>query len=471
MSKANGGGFFAAIPAGWANTGDGKACFLLFLVGFAIKAGLSPFHFWLPVAHGAAPCQVAAFSSGLGVKAGIFGLFRLLLWVPDPPLWWAGCILLLGALSALLGAINSVAQKDCTRFLAFSTVENMGIAAIALSLAFAGKAVSQPTLMALGLIGGLVHVLNHCITKPMLFLGAGAVQTLAGTRDLDQLGGLAKKQPKIATAFLFGAASICGLPPLFGFVGKWAILLCAFEGFMHSDWIWATTALAAMALASGLTMLAYARAFGAAFLGWPRSLMAEKAVKIPKLTEMTLFALLAVGIALSLVPAALAYALQPVLDLFGQTNASMDSFPALLEIVPMIAMGLTTWLMVAFAVFLWWRLKKTAARRQPAWDCGYVQASSRVQYTASSFAQMANDFFSGILVHKKAMPHIGGAFPGQSRFSSESPDPMLDYGLAPVFRGAAWLSAKLRIAQGGMLPIYLLYVVIALLVLLAWTLA
>lgn len=470
MATANGGGFFATLPVGWAHTGAGKACFLLFTIGFAIKSGISPFHFWLPEAHGIAPCQVAAFSSGLVVKIGLFGFFRLLMWVPDPPLWWAGCILLLGVLSALLGAINSVVQKDYTRFLAFSTVENMGVVAIALSIAFAGKSLNQPVLMALGIAGGLVHVLNHCIIKPLLFLTAGSILRITGSRNLELLGGLAKQQPRLAFSFFLGAVCICGLPPLFGFVGKWIILLGAFEGFTNSGWIWSAIAMSAVIFAGSLSVIAFARTFGIAFLGESRYFRPKK-TSIPTLMKRPMLILVLFAVAISILPMILPPTLQPVLNLYDQTNTTMNPFPFFLNIVPIGQLWFLTCLLVFLGAFLWWRVKKTVIRHQPTWDCGYAKNSPRIQYTASSFAQILRDLFSVVLLHKKAPPNTKGVFPAPSQFSTESHDMMLHNGLNPAFRGSAGLLARLRIAQGGLLPIYLLYIVITLLALLAWTLA
>jgi formate hydrogenlyase subunit 3/multisubunit Na+/H+ antiporter MnhD subunit len=468
MSAAAGGGLFGEMPAGWALTGAGNACFLLFLAGFAIKAGLAPFHIWLPDAHASAPSHISAFMSGLVVKLGIFGLLRLLAWTPAPPLWWAGCLLSLGALSAVLGAANAAAQRDYKRLLAYSTVENMGIISMGLAMAFAGKSLGQTAMAALGLAGAMMHVLSHCLLKTALFLCAGSILHWTGTKDLEQLGGLAKKMPRTAMAFLFGSIGLCGLPPLCGFVGKWLILMAALEGLIQGTWIWAAAGIAALALASGTMALAFARAHGIAFLGEPRSQLANVPIgasAAAKGMRVPISALIAAAAAISAAPFALIPALQAAL---GQ---AIGTSPHLPEIAPFWTLGIATWATLIPAALLWRRINKTKIVRQPTWDCGHAATSARIQYTASGFSQMAMDFFHGILLPRKTKAKIQGPFPGPSHFSSDSPDLVMHRGIVPAFRGASKILSHFRVAQGGQLPIYLLYVVATLIILLAWTLA
>jgi hydrogenase-4 component B len=467
VSAAAGGGLFVEMPAGWEATGAGKACFLLFLAGFAIKAGLAPFHIWLPDAHAAAPSHISAFMSGLVVKVGIFGLLRLLAWTPEPPLWWAGCLLSLGALSAVMGAANAAAQRDYKRLLAYSTIENMGIISIALAMAFAGKSLGQTAMAALGLAGALMHALSHCLLKTALFLCAGSILHWTETKDLERLGGLAKKMPRTAMAFLFGSAGLCGLPPLCGFVGKWLIFMAALAGLIQGAWIWAAAGIAALALASGTMTLAFARAYGAAFLGEPRSQSANVPIRASvaaKGMQAPISALIAAAAAISAAPFALAPAMQAALD------QAIGPSPRLLEIAPFWPLGIATGAAMIAAALLWRKINKTKMIRQPTWDCGYAARSARMQYTASSFSQMAMDFFHWALLPRKTRAKIQGPFPGASHFSIDLPDLVMHRGIAPAFRGASRLLSHLRAAQGGQLPIYLLYVVATLIILLAWTL-
>jgi len=468
ISATAGGSLFGEMPAGLALVGADKVCFLLFLAGFAIQAGMAPFHAWLPGAHSSAPSHISAFMSGMAVNAGIFGLLRLLAWAKAPPLWWAGCLLSLGMLSAVLGAANAATQRDYKRLLAHSTVENTGAISIALAMAFAGKSLDMPGMAALGLAGALVLALGHCLLKTALFLCAGSVQRWTETVDLEQLGGLAKIMPRAAMTFLFGSVGLCGLPPLCGFIGKWLVVMAALEGIVHGDWIWAAAGIAALALASGTMALAFARAYGIAFLGHPRSQSANVPLRangtgIGIGTPITV--LIAAAAAISAVPFALAPAMQAALD------KAIGHSPLLLELAPFWTLSAATWIALILAFLLWRVAARAKTVRQPTWGCGYAAQSARTQYTASSFSQMAMKIFQKMLFPRTEKANIQGPFPGPSHFSSDPQGLAIYERLVPVFRGASRLLSRLGAAQDAQLPIYLLGVAATLVLLLAWTLA
>jgi hydrogenase-4 component B len=203
--------------------------FVLALVGFGTKAGLMPFHVWLPEAHPVAPSHVSAVLSAVMIKTGVYGLLRFLAFLGPPSEWWAWVLIILGLVSGILGALCALAQRDLKRLLAYSSVDNMGIIALGLGTGLLGVQTRNPALSVLGFGGALLHVVNHALFKGLLFLGAGAVQTATGTRDMEQLGGLLKKMPRTALGFLVGALAISGLPPLNGFMGEFLVYLGAFR--------------------------------------------------------------------------------------------------------------------------------------------------------------------------------------------------------------------------------------------------
>ncbi|HTL18625.1 MAG TPA: proton-conducting transporter membrane subunit, partial [Patescibacteria group bacterium] len=195
--------------------GQRDAVFLLFLVGFGVKAGIVPLHIWLPAAHPVAPSNISALLSGVLIKTGIYGLTRVAFdFLGTPPNWWGVTILTVGTISALLGVLYALMEHDLKRLLAYHSIENIGIILMGLGAGLMFLHSGHTLLASLALIAGLYHTINHAIFKALLFLGAGAVVHATHTRNMEEMGGLIKQMPKTAFFFLVGAVAISALPPL-----------------------------------------------------------------------------------------------------------------------------------------------------------------------------------------------------------------------------------------------------------------
>jgi formate hydrogenlyase subunit 3/multisubunit Na+/H+ antiporter MnhD subunit len=208
--------------------------FLLFFIGFGIKAGFIPLHTWLPQAHPAAPSHVSAVMSGVMIKMGIYGLFRVLTHIQEGLLVIGLIILVVSIVSGLLGVIMAISQHDLKRLLAYHSIENIGIIGIGTGLGVIGIATANPILAMLGLAGGLLHVLNHSLFKSLLFFTAGSVYQSTQTRTIERLGGLIRRMPLTGLFFLIGAIAICGLPPFNGFISEYLIYLGMFKSLALS---------------------------------------------------------------------------------------------------------------------------------------------------------------------------------------------------------------------------------------------
>jgi multicomponent Na+:H+ antiporter subunit D len=220
----------------------------LLVAGFATKAGLVPFHGWLADAHTAAPGPVSALFSGLMVNFGIVAIARLVYQVYGSGSTPALAVLtVVGAVSAVLGAALALAQDDLKRLLAYDTVSQMGVLAIGLGTATAS-----------GVAGATYHLLNHALFKSLLFLCAGTIVHTTGQTHLSAMGGLARRRPVLAAAFVLGVASIAGIPPFNGYVS----LSLIHQGLHESH---DNTALGAMLIAQLVTIAALARAAWLAF--------------------------------------------------------------------------------------------------------------------------------------------------------------------------------------------------------------
>jgi formate hydrogenlyase subunit 3/multisubunit Na+/H+ antiporter MnhD subunit len=449
--------------------------FLLAIVGFGTKAGFMPFHVWLPEAHPAAPSHVSALMSGVMIKTGIYGLLRSLTFLGAPPLWWGGLLIGIGLTSGVLGVLFALAQHDLKRLLAYHSVENIGIIALGIGVGLLGVSTGSPVLIVLGFGGGLLHVLNHALFKGLLFFGAGAVLQGTGTHEIDHLGGLLKRMPWTAATFLIGAVAISGLPPLNGFVSEFLIFLGAFQGGATLGAAGAVPLLAliaGLALIGGLAAACFTKAFGVVFLGEPRTEHASHthetgwAMRLPML-------LLAAGCALiGLFAPFVVGALQAVLENTTglrrevvRVNLAAAAGPLALVVVGTVAFLL---LLVALVLLRRSLLAGRPVEQGVTWGCGYAQPTARMQYTASSFVQPVTTLFRWLLGTHRRLQRPEGIMPANASLTTETPDLCHGNLYRPGFLKVNWGLSQIRRLQRGQVQLYVLYIAVTLIVLLAW---
>ena len=255
--------------------GAGWGVFLLTFFGFSIKAGLAPLNSWLPRAHPAAPANVSAILSGVILNLGLYGILRVNLdLVPVHTAAKGVIVLVIGAISALVGILYATTESDLKALLAHSSIENVGIITIGLGSGIVFTAYAHPVLAGMAFIAGFYHLMNHSIYKSLLFLGAGVIDERTGTRDLDKLGGLIRVMPYTSSLFLVGALAISALPPFNGFVSEWLTM----QMLLRSAEIPSTAMRlvfvlcgAGLALTAALAVTCFVKAFAMGFLGVPRS--------------------------------------------------------------------------------------------------------------------------------------------------------------------------------------------------------
>ena len=449
--------------------------FGLALIGFGSKAGIVPAHVWLPEAHPAAPSHASALMSGSMIKVGIYGIVRILIMLGTPEPWWGWALITVGATSGVLGVLFALAQHDLKRLLAYHSVENIGIILLGVGVGVLGLATDILPLAVIGFAAGLLHVLNHCIFKGLLFLGAGAVQHAAHTLDLEELGGLLKRMKWTGTAFLIGSAAIVGLPPLNGFVSEFLLFTSGLVAVAHPLPVIATAGLiviVVMGLISGLAAACFAKAFGIVFLGSPRSPEAVEAHEVarPMTAAMALLAGLCVLIGLA-APAVVAATEGVVVTATGiAAGAVRDQLTVVTEALTgtvivfavLIAVGALAWGLRAS------RLARAAVPIRPVWGCGYLFPSSRMQYTASSFAQPLIAQFHLFIRNRETLIAPKGYFPATGSYSSDSGDPFLQLLFGPTFRWFDRMATRLNVIQHGHIHVYVLYVAATLIALLVW---
>ena len=196
----------------------------LFLMGFGLKASAVPFHAWLPDAHPSAPAPISAMLSGVLIKAlGIYAIARMMFHVFGPTAMISSIVLFLGALSMFVGVFLAVGQSDFKRMLAYHSISQMGYVMLGLGLGLNPNI--DPVIAAMGLFGGLFHLVNHATFKSLLFLCSGSFEYRTGTRNKYEMGGLISRMPVTSTTCSIASLSISGIPPFNGFWSKLIIIV------------------------------------------------------------------------------------------------------------------------------------------------------------------------------------------------------------------------------------------------------
>jgi hydrogenase-4 component B len=480
LAGPTGGYGFDTMRAHHPDVAVSAAVLIVALIGAGSKAGLVPLHVWLPLAHPAAPSHVSALMSGVMTKVAIYGFIRIVFDLLGPNAWWAGTIVLaLGGITAVLGVLHALMERDLKRMLAYSTVENIGIVFIGLGLALAFRATGFQAGAALALIAALFHALNHTLFKSLLFFGAGAVLNATGERDMETMGGLIHRMPRTAVAFLVGCVAISALPPLNGFASEWLTFQAVLVHPELPEWglkLMIPVDGAALALAAALAAACFVRAFGIVFLGRPRTEAAAQARETDpwSIAAMLGFALLcllagvfpgAVIDNLSPVAQALTGARMPVQlgDVWmtiAPVEAGRSSYNGLLVFGFIVASILSTVAVVH-------RLASRAVRRAPAWDCGFPDPTPASQYTAASFAQPLRRVFATVVF--RASETVDVPAPGDTRAASierRIGDPIWDTIYAPLGRAVGWAAERANVLQFLTIRRYLGFVFAALVVLL-----
>lgn len=477
MTSGSGDYSFAGMRAQQLSPFWASAAYLLALVGFGAKAGLLPLHVWLPEAHPAAPSPVSAMMSGVMLKTAIYGLLRVSFDLVGETLWWWGVVAMtIGLLTAVFGVLYSTVQSDMKRLLAYSSIENIGLLAVALGLTLIFHSYGMEALAALAMTALLYHCLAHAGFKSLLFLCTGSVLHATRERSLGKLGGLIHRMPWVAWLALAGVIASAGLPPLSGFVSEW-LLLQSFlfsSGLPHS-WLNMIVPVAAalVALVAALAGFAMVKFYGIVFLGQMREPALREAHDAGIWERTGLVWLAGLTLALGVFPSTvIGFIDAATRQLLGAGLAEKvrehgwwmlaPISPERASYEPLIFLA-TIVVAVLFGRQLVHRLYHGRMRRSPAWDCGYVFQGPRAQDTAEGFSQPIRRIFEPMFRMDRHFPSIRDEKPF---YSVKVEDHFWHWLYLPLARLANGISALMIRLQGGRIAIYLLYSFLTLIVLL-----
>ena len=443
--------------------------FALAFVGFGSKAGVFPFHVWLPHAHPAAPSHISAVMSGVMIKTGIYGILRMYA-ILDLHLTGIGmAVLFFGIVSGILGVVYALGQHDLKRLLAYHSVENIGIILIGIGIGMIGVEARNPIMAVLGFSGGLLHVLNHGIFKSLLFMGAGMVLHKTGTRSIDALGGLLKNMKITGVTFLIGSLAISGLPPFNGFVSEFFIYLGGFRGVRGDTTVFGVCLLAIVALAiiGGLALACFSKVVGVVFQGEPRSEIAKVGKEKGASMLLPMVILAGACAVIGLYPGAFMF-----IVLKGVASIGLDYGRIPLEpfahLSTNITLGATLFLAVFLAILA---LRGILYQKKPissggTWGCGFTQPTARMQYTGASYAASILEFFRPAAPLEEHHAPLDGVFPKASSYQSHVHD-IIELNLErAIVNPVLWLFDKLRWMQHGDIHLYIGYILLTIVVLL-----
>jgi len=458
---------FTQVPL--ADTTTQAVVFGFALLGFGTKAGMFPFHIWLPHAHPAAPSPVSALMSGVMIKMGIYGIVRFLFYLlPAPPLSFGAILAAFGLLSGIFGVLYAIAQHDLKRLLAFHSVENIGIILIGIGTASVCRSAGLENAAGLLFAGGLFHVLNHAIFKGLLFMGAGAVVQGTHTRNIEKMGGVMRAMPLTGLTFLVGSLAISAVPPLNGFASEFAIYRGLWEGARGGGTI-ATillTSMAGLALIGGLAFACFVKVVGSVFLGASRTATPSgvadpgSAMAVPMAVAAILCAILGI---VPFLPMDCVPRFAPFLSA-GSTAALPTLFVDSRIVVAFAALLLSVGGLVLLRTVL---LRQTGKRAGETWGCGFSYVTPRMQYTASSFADPILHVFRGLLRPRTTKEaRVSGRFLLDMAYETRIRDLFENGVYLPIYRFFIRLAFLARRLHTGYIHVYLGYILGAVVLLL-----
>ena len=483
LASAVGAEDFSTLRAGATGLSPGlrDVVFVLTLIGFGSKAGLVPLHAWLPRAHPEAPSPVSALMSAAMVNLGIYGIVRIDIQIfGDGPRWWGTTLMVLGAASGVFGVLQASVSSDLKRLLAYSTTENMGIITLALGASMLLAASGLPAVAAIAMTAALVHLVAHAAFKALGFFAAGSVLAGTGLRDLDRLGGLARRMPVTTVMFGIAALGATGLPFGAGFVGEWLLLQSLIHTPQGDNTLLSLAmplAVGALALTTGLGIVAMVKAFGIGFLARPRSAEAANAREGSRamVAGMSLVGLACVTVAFA--PVVLGSALMRVAETLPSIGGGQAPELGVILRLPGTA-GSASPVILAIAVFLgialvlilarWGRRARPAPAERPVWVGGGAALTPRMQYTATSFGEPLQRVFDDVLRPDTdiAVTHVAESryLIEKVTFRTAQVDAIEQRLYAPVIRGVAALARGVRRIHTGSIHLYLLFGAIGLVV-------
>jgi hydrogenase-4 component B len=498
---------FTGVPGGAAKT----AAEVLLLGGFAVKAGLVPFQVWLPRGYAAAPGPARAIMAGVCVNVAFYGMWRTLELLGRPPGWLTGALLVLGAVSALLGIAHAAVQNHLSRVIAYSSIENTGLIITGFGVALTGAATGDRRLVAAGLLAATLQVAAHTAAKSLLFTSAAGIEAGTGGDDLENLRGRARHARWSGFGLAVGSLTLAGLPPTVGFVSEWFLLESLMQQFRVPGLgyrLVLALAGAAVALTVGFAGVTFVRLVGLCCLGGsdpPQTPPALGGTHPPKppLGWAGRAAVVVLGVCCLATAAitpleirVIAAGLSPAVPA-SLTLGALKSPWVLQPVFAGFSILSPSWLwiemplMLALTVLFAWAVsgrRLLRVRRVPAWKSATIGVEGADSYTAFGYANPTRRVLAGVLHTRSEVREImmedtasddGSGAPDRAdedrrdaaaahlRYASDVMEVVETWLYRPALGFFTAVVTAARRLQSGRLDAYLLYMLIALVAVIA----
>jgi len=440
--------------------------FLVFFTGFGLKSGFLGMHTWLPQAHPAAPSHISGVMSGVIVKIGIYGIFRLITYLKSDYLILGEIILTLSLITGLFGIANAAVHRDFKKMLAYCTIENIGIIGIGIGIGLIGISTGHSMLSFFGFGGALLHVLNHSLFKSLLFFSAGSVYRQTHTRDMDKLGGLIKNMPKSAAFFLIGSVAIGGIPPLNGFISEFMIycgILIGIDSGGISQITLMILTFAGLSVIGGISILTFTKTFGTIFLGSPRQKPEHEPTEVSFLMILPQYLIVAVMLIIAFVPGYFVSILGKMLNSGFLHDAAFDaeSLSGYTGVMRNISLASFLFILIVAFIFILRKalIKDKTEEISSTWGCGYAAPDPRMQYTGKSFSKSFGKLLNFMIIEKKGYAEITSneTFPESRKYRSFYLDIIENKIIDPVVQLLIRFINLFQFIQNGRIQAYVIY--------------
>jgi hydrogenase-4 component B len=443
--------------------------FVVFFLGFGLKAGFMGLHSWLPHAHPAAPSHVSGIMSGVIVKMGIYGIFRIITYLKTDYILLGDIVLSFSVLTGIFGIMNAAVHRDFKKMLAYCTIENIGIIGIGIGVGLIGLGKGMNVLVFLGFGGSLFHVLNHSLFKSLLFFSAGSVYQQTHTRDMNQLGGLIKKMPQTALLFLIGAIAIGGIPPFNGFISEFLIYSGLLAGLQTVDVAQTTlmvVSVAGMSIIGGISVFAFTKTFGTIFLGSARTELHHEPQEVSNIMLVPQYLIVFVMLVVALFSGYFLNIILTILNSVFHAGMEVENVEYLRYSSVLQNISLYSFLFI-IGIGLLFFIRKAIIRNRtliynPTWGCGYVAPNSRMQYSGKSFTKPLSKLFNFVLIERKNYSELkpNEIFPENRRYSSSYLDFWEHWLINPAIKYLDLFLDLFKFFQNGRIQAYVLYGII-----------